>query len=102
MECGDGEIGIDICRNSNFFVLDGGATANLMKSIRLSDVLELPVADRLKLVEAIWDSIAQAPQALDLTEAQRIELDRRLDEYERNPDAGSPWPEVRERILKRT
>lgn len=73
-----------------------------MKSIRLSDVLELPVADRLKLVEAIWDSIAQAPQALDLTEAQRIELDRRLDEYERNPDAGSPWPEVRERILKRT
>ncbi len=73
-----------------------------MKPIRLSDVLELPVADRLKLVEAIWDSIAQAPQALDLTEAQRIELDQRLAEYERNPDAGSPWPEVRERILKRT
>jgi putative addiction module component (TIGR02574 family) len=49
-----------------------------MKSIRLSDVLELPVAERLKLVEAIWDSIAEAPDALELTEAQRVELDRQM------------------------
>jgi putative addiction module component (TIGR02574 family) len=73
-----------------------------MKPIRLSDVLELPVTERLKLVEAIWDSIVETPEALQLTEAQRAELDRRLDEYERNPDAGSPWSEVRERILKRS
>lgn len=71
-----------------------------MKPIRLSDVLELPVVERLKLVEAIWDSIAEAPDALELTEAQRAELDRRLDDYERNPDAGSPWPEVRAGILR--
>ena len=61
-----------------------------MKPIRISDVLELPVAERLKLVEAIWDSIAEAPEALQLTEAQRAELDRRLDEYEQDPEAGSP------------
>lgn len=72
-----------------------------MKAIRLSDVLELPVAERLKLVEAIWDSIAEAPDALELSEAQRAELDRRLDDYEKNPNEGSPWPEVRARILKR-
>lgn len=72
-----------------------------MKTIRLSDILELPVAERLKLVEAIWDSIADAPEAMDLTDAQRVELDRRLAEYERNPSAGSPWSEVRERILRR-
>ncbi|WP_281382738.1 hypothetical protein [Povalibacter uvarum] len=29
-----------------------GDTANYMKPVRLSDVLELPVAGRLKLVEA--------------------------------------------------
>ena len=71
-----------------------------MKSIRLSDVLELSVSDRLKLVEAIWDSIADAPEALELSDAQRAELDRRLEEYERNPSAGSPWGEVKSRILK--
>jgi len=73
-----------------------------MKAIRISDVLELPVAERLKLVEAIWDSIAEAPDELALTDAQRAELDRRLEEYERNPDEGSPWPEVKARILKRS
>ena len=55
----------------------------------------------LKLVEAIWDSIAEAPETLQLTEEERAELDRQLREYEKNPDDGSPWSEVKERILKR-
>lgn len=78
-----------------------GATFGRVKPFRLSDVLELPVSERLKLVEAIWDSIADAPDALQLTDEQRAELDRRLDEYEKSPEAGSPWSDVRERILKR-
>lgn len=41
------------------------------------------------------------PDASDLTDEQRAELDRRLKEYEKDPKAGSSWPEVRERILKR-
>jgi putative addiction module component (TIGR02574 family) len=73
-----------------------------MKPIRLSDVLELPVPERLKLVEAIWDSIAEVPEELHLTEGQRAELEMRLDEYEKDPAAGSPWLEVKERILKRS
>jgi len=73
-----------------------------MKSIKLSEVLELPVSDRLKLVEAIWDSIADAPEVLELSDAQRAELERRLEEHERNPGAESPWSEVRARILKST
>ncbi len=73
-----------------------------MKPIRLSDVLELPVAERLKLIEAIWDSIAEVPESLALTETQRAELDRRLADYEKNPDIGSPWPEVKARILNRS
>ena len=70
-----------------------------MKPIRLSDVLELPVEERLELVGDIWDSIAQVPGAIDLTEAQRAELDRRLEAYRRDPKAGSPWAEVKARIL---
>lgn len=47
----------------------------------------LPLDERLRLVEDLWDSIAADQKALPLTEAQKSELDRRLDAYEadRNP-----------------
>ena len=72
-----------------------------MKSISIAEVLALPVDERLKLVETIWESIAEVPEALELTQAQEAELDRRLDAYRKNPTAGSPWPEVKTRVLKR-
>jgi len=71
-----------------------------MKAISIAEVLALPVADRFKLVDTIWDSIAEAPEALQLTPAQEADLDRRLDAYRQNSTAGSPWPEERARILK--
>jgi len=43
---------------------------------------ELPVDERIKLVEELWDSIAADQKALALTPAQKAELDRRLDAYE--------------------
>jgi putative addiction module component (TIGR02574 family) len=73
-----------------------------MKPINLSEVLALPVPDRLKLIEAIWDSITEVPEALDLTATQQAEIDRRLDAFLRDPAAGSPWPEVKARILKQS
>jgi len=72
-----------------------------MKPISIAEVLALPVDERLKLVETIWESIAELPEALQLTQAQEAELDRRLDAYRNDPTAGSPWPEVKARILKR-
>ncbi len=66
--------------------------------ISVADVLRLPVAERIRLVEEIWDSIAEVPDAVPLTDAQRRELDRRLAAYRRDPGAGSPWPQVRKRI----
>ena len=70
-----------------------------MKPIRISDVLDLPVSERIELVGDIWDSIAQVPDGIELTEAQRAELDRRLEAYRRDPKAGSPWAEVKARVL---
>ena len=72
----------------------------VMKSITVNDLLELPVSERLQLVEDLWDSIAEVPEAIELSEAQRDELDRRLNAYHDNPESGSPWMEVKERILK--
>jgi putative addiction module component (TIGR02574 family) len=63
-----------------------------------ADILELTVAERIQMVQDIWDSIAAVPEAVPLSEDQKRELDRRLEAYHLNPDAGSPWVEVRERI----
>jgi putative addiction module component (TIGR02574 family) len=49
---------------------------------------QLPVEERIKLVEDLWDSIAADQQALRLTAEQKAELDRRLDAYELDKNQG--------------
>lgn len=73
-------------------------TANPLFNFR-----HLSVAERLQLVEDLWDSIAQEAdtETLPLTTEERQLLDKRLAEYERDPDGGSSWEEVKARILKR-
>lgn len=72
-----------------------------MGRIELSTVLEMSISERLRLVEAIWDSIADHPDALPLSDAEREELDRRWAEYVKDPTAGAPWAEVKARITAR-
>ncbi len=45
--------------------------------------------------------MAEVPEAITLTDAQKAELDRRLGAYHEDPTAGAPWPAVRDRIAKR-
>ena len=49
---------------------------------------ELPVEDRIKLVEDLWDSIAADRKALPVTAEQKAELDRGLDAYELDQNSG--------------
>ena len=69
------------------------------KHVSIADVLELSVFERIQFVEDVWDSIARMPNAVHITEEQKKELDRRLEAYHRNPNLGSPWNKVKERIL---
>jgi len=62
---------------------------------------DLPLEERLKLVEDIWDSIAAEQEALPLTQEQRRELDRRLDRYRVDGDRGAPAGESIKRIRSR-
>jgi len=72
-----------------------------MGKFSASDVLSLPVPERLQLVEDIWNSIADAPDAIELTEQDKRLIDQRLEAYRQNPAAGSPWREVYARITSR-
>lgn len=71
-----------------------------MSKLSLADVLKLSVSERIQLVEDIWDSIATATPPAPLGEAQRAELDRRLESHRDNPTAGTPWPRVRQEIME--
>lgn len=61
---------------------------------------DLPVAERIKLVEDLWDSIAADQNALPLTPAQRDALDKRLDSYELDRNRGRTADEVVAEIRK--
>lgn len=65
------------------------------------ELFQLSAAERLELVEELWDSIADEDPALELTSEQREDLDRRLAEADADPAGGSSWEEVRERIRHR-
>lgn len=73
----------------------------MMGSFAKKDLLALIVSERIQLVEDIWDSIAQVPESVTLTDEEKAEIDRRLDSYHNNPNPGSPWSLVRERIKSR-
>jgi putative addiction module component (TIGR02574 family) len=62
----------------------------------------LSLAERILLVEELWDSIAATPEAIKLSEAHERDLQRRLDAYHDNPKAGSPWEEVKARLREGT
>ena len=64
----------------------------------LDEYQKLSISERIQLVEDIWDSIVADPNSITITEAQKQELDRRLENYNNNPQSGSTWDEVKKRI----
>ncbi len=64
------------------------------------EILQLPVHERLDLAEAIWESLEDnSAQPPPLPAWQREILDECIAEDDADPDGGSPWDEVKQRIL---
>ena len=72
-----------------------------MSPAQIEEILNLSVEERIQLVEAIWDSIAENPESLPITDAQRHELNRRLSEHLKDPGAARPWSQVRESLKRK-
>ena len=60
----------------------------------------LSLAERILLVEEIWDSIAAESEVLEVPQPHKDELDRRLAAHDANPHSGSSWEDVKTRLQK--
>ena len=63
------------------------------------EIRHLPIPERVHLVEQIWNSIAEDEKQFQLTDSPKGELDRRLTAKHASPDRGSPWEDVKKRLL---
>ncbi len=53
-----------------------------MSDTDIAEILQLPVEERLRLVQLIWDSVAADASAVPLSDAHRAVIDERLDEHQ--------------------
>ncbi len=67
----------------------------------LNEVETWPIDDRIRLAQDVWDRLENQGYEPELTEEMKAELDRRIEEMDRNPDAGIPWEVAKARVLAR-
>ena len=70
-----------------------------MADMSTSYLTKLPVAERLKLIEVLWDSIDAETDDMPMPEWHKAELEKRLAAHERDPQAARPWTEVKAEII---
>jgi putative addiction module component (TIGR02574 family) len=66
----------------------------------MKDILKLSIPERILMVEAIWDSIHGKEETIELSNETKQILDDRLQSHKNNPDEGSDWNDVKDRIQK--
>jgi len=73
----------------------------MTQPVSMDDIRRLSVAERLLLVEEIWDSISDEPDSWRLSPDQQDELQRRADAHRASPDEGSSWQDVKAGLRNR-
>lgn len=63
------------------------------------EIQKLSVSERIELAEALWDSVYDKDEHIDLSDQQVAELNKRLAAYEIDKAPGSSWSVVKKRIL---
>jgi len=71
----------------------------MARTLTKDEIFDLPVEERLHLIETLWDSFD--PHQLPLPECHRRALDESLADYTRDPEAGQSWDDVRDDLFPR-
>ena len=69
-----------------------------MSALR-DQIANLTALEKAELLDEVWESLEA--DALTLTDAQRAELDSRIERLEQNPSDVIPWENVRSDLFKR-
>ena len=64
-------------------------------------VFDLSPAEKLQLVQDLWDDLAASPADVPIHEWQKQEVARRKSNLMKNPVAGLDWSEVKRNIRQR-
>jgi len=67
----------------------------------MSSVFDLSPAEKLQLVEDLWDDLAATPEAVPVHEWQLQEIERRKANLQKNPASAVSWEEAKRRIRSR-
>ena len=62
-----------------------------------ASIFKLGRAERLQLVEDLWDSIAEEDAQLPVPEWKREELKQRKQRFAQHPSSGRTWEQVKQR-----
>ena len=66
-----------------------------------SSIFDLSPAEKLQLVEDLWDDLAGSPEAVPVHDWQKEELARRRANLLKNAASGLSWEEVKQRVRGR-
>jgi putative addiction module component (TIGR02574 family) len=64
----------------------------------LEQAMRLSVKEKLDLISALWESMAQHPERIPVPAWQLEELGHRIDAQEKDPQPGQTWEEVKREI----
>jgi putative addiction module component (TIGR02574 family) len=67
----------------------------------ITQLAALPIDDRIRLVQAIWDSIAADEPPDGLTDEQRQLFARRIADLDANPENVLTWEQIKARVKGR-
>lgn len=63
-----------------------------------NSVFDLSPAEKLQLVEDLWDDLAASPEMVPIFEWQKKELERRKVNLLKHPASGLNWEETKRRV----
>jgi putative addiction module component (TIGR02574 family) len=66
-----------------------------------SSIFDLSPAEKLQLVEDLWDDLAGTPEAVPIHDWQKHELARRKANLLKNPTSGLSWEDVKQKARAR-
>jgi putative addiction module component (TIGR02574 family) len=69
-----------------------------MSRVPIDHILELPTEERVAIVQEIWESMLEHPDSVEITAAQREELELCWVELQQNPDDGESWDDVKKSL----